>query len=99
MINDSLIGSSIEGGARCAQRAVRRLLKPNAFKTTRSTAHGRAARFGRGFLAGGLLMIAASARAAAIEEITIADLHAGYREGRLTVHEVVAAYIARIAAY
>ena len=40
-----------------------------------------------------------SARALVIEEATIADLHAAYRAGTLTVHAVTAACLARIAAY
>jgi amidase len=40
-----------------------------------------------------------SSMAAAIEEATIADLHAAYSSGRLTVREVVTAYLARIDAY
>ena len=35
----------------------------------------------------------------ALEEATIADLHAAYRAGTLTVHAVIAACLARIAAY
>ncbi|ATC64765.1 amidase [Nibricoccus aquaticus] len=46
-----------------------------------------------------LLLAAASARAAAIEEITIADLHAAYRDGRTTVRQVVEAHLVRIEAY
>jgi amidase len=40
-----------------------------------------------------------SSMAMAIEEATIADLQAAYASGRLTVREVVAAYLARIDAY
>src|SRR5574341_883332 len=40
-----------------------------------------------------------STHAVAIEEATIADIHAAYRAGTLTVHAVTAAYLARIAAY
>lgn len=40
-----------------------------------------------------------SLRALSIEEATIADLHAAYRSGQTSVHAVVAAYLARIAAY
>ncbi|HKB89425.1 MAG TPA: amidase family protein [Opitutaceae bacterium] len=42
---------------------------------------------------------APSALALAIEEATIADLQAAYASGRLTSHEVVLAYLSRIAAY
>ena len=35
----------------------------------------------------------------ALEEATIADIHAAYRAGTLTVHAVMAACLARIAAY
>jgi len=34
-----------------------------------------------------------------VEEASIADLQAAYREGRLTAHQVVQAYLDRIAAY
>src|SRR5258708_4832315 len=37
--------------------------------------------------------------ALAVEEASIADIQAAYREGRMTTHQVVAAYLARIAAY
>jgi len=37
--------------------------------------------------------------ALAIEEATIADIHAAYLSGELTAHQVVAAYLARIDAY
>src|SRR5437667_5736553 len=40
-----------------------------------------------------------SVRALAIEEATIADIHTAYRAGTLTVHAVIAACLARIAAY
>jgi amidase len=45
------------------------------------------------------LALALQAHALAIEEASIADIHAGYREGRLSVRQVVAAYLARIEAY
>ena len=35
----------------------------------------------------------------ALEEATIADIHAAYRAGTCTVHAVMAACLARIAAY
>ena len=35
----------------------------------------------------------------ALEEATIADMHAAYRAGTRTVHTVIAACLARIAAY
>ena len=38
-------------------------------------------------------------RAMAIEEATVADVQAAYLSGRLTAHEVVSAYLERIAAY
>jgi Asp-tRNA(Asn)/Glu-tRNA(Gln) amidotransferase A subunit family amidase len=41
----------------------------------------------------------ASAHALALEEATISDIHAAYRAGTLTVHAVIAACLARIAAY
>jgi Asp-tRNA(Asn)/Glu-tRNA(Gln) amidotransferase A subunit family amidase len=40
-----------------------------------------------------------SVHALAIEEATIADIHTAYRAGTLTVHAVIAACLARIAAY
>ncbi|MDR3419367.1 MAG: amidase family protein [Nevskia sp.] len=40
-----------------------------------------------------------AAHALAIEEAGIADLQAAYRDGRLSVHQAVAAYLARIEAY
>ena len=40
-----------------------------------------------------------SAGTLALEEATIADIHAAYRAGTLTVHAVIAACLARIAAY
>ena len=43
--------------------------------------------------------MASNAHTLAIEEATIADIHAAYRAGTLTVHAVTAAYLARIAAY
>jgi Asp-tRNA(Asn)/Glu-tRNA(Gln) amidotransferase A subunit family amidase len=46
-----------------------------------------------------LTLPAQPARALAIEEASIADIQAAYREGRLSAHEVVAASLARIAAY
>lgn len=48
-----------------------------------------------------LLAIAATCAAVAqpIEEITIAELHDGYRAGRFTVEQVVQAHLARIDAY
>ena len=46
-----------------------------------------------------LLAGARNAAALAVEEASIADIQAAYREGRASVHEVVAAYLARIAAY
>lgn len=46
------------------------------------------------------LVIPCASRAAfPIEETSIATLHAAYREGRVTVHEVIAAHLARIEAY
>jgi Asp-tRNA(Asn)/Glu-tRNA(Gln) amidotransferase A subunit family amidase len=47
----------------------------------------------------GLAAYAQNAHALAVEEASIADIQAAYREGRLTAHEVVAASLARIAAY
>jgi amidase len=47
-----------------------------------------------GFLAG-----ARHAHALAVEEASIADIQAAYREGRVSTHDIVAAYLARIAAY
>lgn len=47
----------------------------------------------------GAALAAPMARALSIEEATIADLHAAYRSGQTSVHAVVAAYLARIAAY
>src|SRR5262249_6575008 len=44
-------------------------------------------------------IMVSNAHAVAIEEATIADLHAAYRAGTLTVHAVIAACLARIAAY
>src|SRR5882762_1331380 len=38
-------------------------------------------------------------RALAIEEASIADLQAAYQNGEISVHQVVAAYLARIEAY
>jgi amidase len=46
-----------------------------------------------------LCLLTGVAHALAIEEATIADLHAAYREGRMSVREVVAAHLARIEAY
>src|SRR5499427_5941311 len=43
--------------------------------------------------------MASSGHATAIEEATIADIHAAYRAGMLTAHAVIAACLARIAAY
>ena len=40
-----------------------------------------------------------NAHALEIEEASIADIEAAYRDGELTAHEVVAAYLARIDAY
>src|SRR5882757_3455624 len=51
------------------------------------------------FIACCLLMGAPQAHALAVEEASIADLQGAYREGRLSAHQVVAAYLARIAAY
>jgi Asp-tRNA(Asn)/Glu-tRNA(Gln) amidotransferase A subunit family amidase len=42
---------------------------------------------------------ASTANALAIEEATIADIHAAYREGRMTVQQVVEAHLNRIDAY
>src|ERR1051326_4696291 len=47
----------------------------------------------------GAAIAAPVAHALSIEEATIADLHAAYRSGQTSVHAVVAAYLARIAAY
>lgn len=46
-----------------------------------------------------LLALSHSAHAISVEEVTIADLHAAYREQRLTVRAVMEAHLARIAAY
>jgi Asp-tRNA(Asn)/Glu-tRNA(Gln) amidotransferase A subunit family amidase len=51
------------------------------------------------FLASCLLAGAPKAHALAVEDASIADLQGAYREGRLSAHQVVAAYLARIAAY
>ena len=48
---------------------------------------------------GSLMARMPSAHALAIEEASIADIQAAYREGRVTTHEIVAASLARIAAY
>ncbi|MET0659426.1 MAG: amidase family protein [Steroidobacteraceae bacterium] len=45
------------------------------------------------------LMLTLPTWALAIEEATIADLHAAYLQGRLTSRQVVAGYLARIEAY
>ena len=47
----------------------------------------------------GLVAYVPNAHALAVEEASIADIQAAYREGRVTTHEVVAASLARIAAY
>src|SRR5882757_4855812 len=44
------------------------------------------------FIACCLLMGAPQAHAIAVEEASIADLQGAYREGRLSAHQVVAAY-------
>jgi len=49
--------------------------------------------------ASGLAGHAQKAHALAVEEASIADIQAAYREGRVTAHEIVAASLARIAAY
>lgn len=46
-----------------------------------------------------LILAPLSAQALAIEEATIADLHAAYRDGRMTVVQAVQAHLDRIAAY
>lgn len=46
-----------------------------------------------------VVLPAQRASALAIEEASIADIQAAYREGRLSAHDVVAASLARIAAY
>ncbi|MDR3415111.1 MAG: amidase family protein [Nevskia sp.] len=43
--------------------------------------------------------LSAPAHALAVEEASIADLQDAYRDGRLSAHQVVAAYLERIAAY
>lgn len=50
-------------------------------------------------LALAVIGLASIARALPIEEATIADIQASYVSGELTTHQVVAAYLARIAAY
>src|ERR1700742_1351270 len=50
-------------------------------------------------LSGVVLAGASNAHALEIEEASIADIEAAYRDGELTSHDVVAAYLARIAAY
>lgn len=58
------------------------------------------ARNSRSFLlALSLSLIGVSAHALAIEEATIADIHAAYREGRMSVQQVVEAHLARIDTY
>src|SRR3954464_6359792 len=47
----------------------------------------------------GLMLRMPNAYALAVEEASIADIQAAYREGRVTTHEIVAASLARIAAY
>ena len=47
----------------------------------------------------GLMARAQNAYALAVEEASIADIQAAYREGRISTHEIVAACLARIAAY
>ncbi|MCR6652008.1 MAG: amidase [Cellvibrionaceae bacterium] len=55
---------------------------------------------GKRFLLGVLLMTAAEhGRALAVEEATIADVHAAFLSGRLTARQLVTAYLERIAAY
>jgi amidase len=46
-----------------------------------------------------IALVAPAAHALAVEEASIADIQAAYREGRVTVREIVAASLARIAAY
>lgn len=50
-------------------------------------------------LSGVVLAGASNAHALEIEEASIADIEAAYRDGELTAHQVVAAYLARIDAY
>src|SRR5215471_7715890 len=47
----------------------------------------------------GLVARMPNAHALAVEEASIADIQAAYREGRVSTHEIVAASLARIAAY
>ena len=47
----------------------------------------------------GTATLSTSAHALAIEEATIADIQAAYREGRMSVQQVVEAHLARIDAY
>lgn len=55
---------------------------------------------GKRFLLGVLLMTAAEhGRALAVEEATIADVHAAFLSGRLTARQLVTAYLERITAY
>ena len=72
--------------------------------STPTTAAPRSLRMAR--RAGALLALSACAlsfappaHALAVEEASIADLQAAYRDGRASAHQVVAAYLARIAAY
>jgi amidase len=46
-----------------------------------------------------IVWCAPSAHGLAVEEASIADIQAAYREGRVSTHEIIAAYLARIAAY
>jgi amidase len=46
-----------------------------------------------------LCSLTTTANALAIEEATIADIHAAYREGRMTVQQVIEAHLSRIDAY
>jgi len=50
-------------------------------------------------LALGWLALAPAIFAFSVVEASIADIHDAYRDGRVSVHEVTAAYLARIAAY
>jgi len=45
------------------------------------------------------LIFASRAFAFSVEEASIADIHDAYRDGRVSVHQVIAGYLARIEAY